>query len=704
MPDTTLQQVLQEIVDAPESSFSTPRERVRKLIHTIVESDGWFSAPDSRWEGFPYTFDDTGAHGMSGILRELGVQVPETLTEEVLNPHNRRPFRGIWYDNIPRGPTNSHYVEEALPRALDRIRRQGGPTAQNRLERIDELYPDGISDYAHASPENARWLDHKGVDYSPPVGNDIRNSNPFSRQHRRLQEGGLSQEELIDVRQRLPVDQGGYLTQEGSAVYDRRGRPRPVGMSLHRESLLAATRRSKDMQTLWNNSVEPEFVRSNRYIHWSNLEGASDLLAEAPDGRYLGGELSARVFPQGEIFPRELTHDLGSREVGFLLEGDVSYIGRGNLLTFPAHGGLDLGLPRQGRRYISRDISNRHPFAMSADQLSQTSEAVLREPRIVGIVSNPQSIWRPDTTELQKLSRQAGGRLPILEAIPDDPNLFRPLAGVPQPENVEQITASVSQGGRSRVGAVTEVADVAGQHPMFPPEEFPDSLERPRRLERQGYTVEGFTDRPTPESPPTRQGPHPAQQELFSPGEIGGAQGPEDLQARGSTMVPRGDDLPPPPPVGERGPPGSLTAARNAAAARAVEEANRARMLRNAGIRSGLETLGTAAEAGMLGYNTVQEGDPLRGLARTGAETIEGVGSILRAPEAAVEMTGAPLPPWESPLSHLSETGDAITRLASPYRRWQEREARIRENTPDRVIQQREARNAAVRRALAPKE
>jgi hypothetical protein len=127
-------------------------------------------------------------------------------------------------------------------------------------------------------------------------------------------------------------------------------------------------------------------------------------------------------------------------------------------------------------------------------------------------------------------------------------------------------------------------------------------------------------------------------------------------------------------------------------------------MLRNAGIRSGLETLGTAAEIAALGYNTVQEGDPLRGLTRTGAEAIEGVGSILRAPEAAVEMTGASLPPWENPLRHLSETGDAITQVASPYRRWQEREARIRENTPDRVIQQREARNEAVRRALAPKE
>ncbi len=166
----------------------------------------------------------------------------------------------------------------------------------------------------------------------------------------------------------------------------------------------------------------------------------------------------------------------------------------------------------------------------------------------------------------------------------------------------------------------------------------------------------------------------------------------------------RGDDLPPPSPVGQRSSPEDLTAARNAAAARATEESNRARMLRNAGIRSGLGTLGTAAEIAALGYNTVQEGDPLRGLTRTGAETIEGVGSILRAPAAGAEMLTGHDRSLGTPLGNLSAVGDAITRVASPYRRWQEREARIRENTPDRVTQQREARNEAARRALAPKE
>ena len=713
-----LQQVLQEIVDAPESSFAHPRQRAQKLIHTIVESDEFFRNAEDIEFGRESVIRFESPSSLQEQLREFGVQIPETLSEDVLSPYLRShpsyQRTGDWRTQVPQGPTNWGYAEEAIPRVIERIRREGGPNAGDKLEALDIFYREAVIDYGQASPENDRWLRERISDYDDPYNRSIpsvdpstRESNPYHRQHRRLQEGGLSQEELIDVRQQLPLEQGGYLTQEGDAAIDRKGRPQPVGMPQHRESRLAATRRSKDMQTLWNNSVEPEFVRSNRYIHWSTLEGASDLLAEAPDGRYLGGEISARVFPKGATIPRNPTMSLGHRGVGFLLEGDVSYIGQGNLWTFPAYEGLDLGLPRQGRRYVSRAVSTSHPFAMSADQLTGSSEAVLREPRIVGIVSNPPAGGMHWDNELRELSEQLGGRVPVLEIVPDDPNLFRPIPemyGVPQPENVEQIIASVSQGGRSRVGAVTEVADVAGQYPMFPPEEFPDALERPRRLERQGYAVEGFTNRPTPESPPTRQGPHPAQQELFSPGEIGGAQGPEDLQARGSTMVPRSDDLPPPPPVGERSPPGSLTAARNAAAARATEEANRARMLRNAGIRSGLETLGTAAEIAALGYNTVQEGDPLRGLARTGAETIEGVGSIFRAPAAGAEMLTGHDRTLGTPLGNLSAVGDAITRVASPYRSWQEREARIRENTPDRVTQQREARNEAVRRALAPKE
>ena len=194
----------------------------------------------------------------------------------------------------------------------------------------------------------------------------------------------------------------------------------------------------------------------------------------------------------------------------------------------------------------------------------------------------------------------------------------------------------------------------------------------------------------------------PAQQELFSPGERGGAQGPEDLQARGSTRAP--DDLPPAStPFPERSP-GSLTAERNAAAARALQADRARRSARLSAVGRGAGALAVGADAALLGYNTVQQGDPLRGAMETGAQTVEGVGSILRAPQAGLEMAGINPPPWANPLQQISEAGDMLTETMGPYRRWQEREARIRENTPDRVTQQRESRNAAVSRALAPKE
>ena len=198
------------------------------------------------------------------------------------------------------------------------------------------------------------------------------------------------------------------------------------------------------------------------------------------------------------------------------------------------------------------------------------------------------------------------------------------------------------------------------------------------------------------------QHPGPAQQELFATGEIGGAQGPEDLQARGSTMAP--DDLPPAStPFPERSP-GSLTAERNAAAARALQADRARRSARLSAVGRGAGALAVGADAALLGYNTVQQGDPLRGAMETGAQTVEGVGSILRAPQAGLEMAGINPPPWANPLQQISEAGDMLTETMGPYRRWQEREARIRENTPDRVTQQRESRNAAVSRALAPKE
>lgn len=225
-----------------------------------------------------------------------------------------------------------------------------------------------------------------------------------------------------------------------------------------------------------------------------------------------------------------------------------------------------------------------------------------------------------------------------------------------------------------------------------------------REYNRQAYLRSQGIDLSEPRSPPPNRPvpPHPTQGELFAPGEIGGAQGPEDLQARGSTMAP--DDLPPAPtPFPERAP-GSLTAERNAAAARALQADRARRSARLSAVGRGAGALAVGADAALLGYNTVQQGDPLRGAMETGAQTVEGVGSILRAPQAGLEMAGINPPPWANPLQQLSEAGDMLTETMGPYRRWQEREARIRENTPDRVTQQRESRNAAVSRALAPKE
>ena len=169
------------------------------------------------------------------------------------------------------------------------------------------------------------------------------------------------------------------------------------------------------------------------------------------------------------------------------------------------------------------------------------------------------------------------------------------------------------------------------------------------------------------------------QQNLFAPGEAGGAFGPRNPQEQGSSRMP--SDAP-----GDFIPPGSRR--RNLATETQVRElspqesanlraeatqAHRAGNWQKAWRALGI--LGDVAFAAQLGYNIHDQGSVGRGLMETGAQEVEGMGTVLRAPATGAEMLTGQRPEMGTGLGNLSALGDAAISSVGAHRREQARAA-----------------------------